>query len=230
MFIKSLLEKDIGVYTFFGVPGSGKTTFAAAICHAAQLKGYPVYSNVPIIGAYEINKSEIGHYKLPLFNSPIAVLIVDEAGAEFNNRDYKSNFDYESLRWWLRHRHYRTMIYTFAQGIDHCDKKIRNITQQFFTIKRKGNLIYATPIYYDSGVNEEKHEMQDMYFYDESKLSRIFNRTYIWGKKYWKMFDTYEAPYLPDLRLRRYQSSSSSLSEVSPDNLSSNSDNENVSE
>ena len=208
MFINRLLELPLGVYTFFGAPGKGKTTFAAAICHAAQLKGIPVYSNVPIIGAYEVTKDEIGHYNLPLFNSKFCILIVDEGGMQFNNREWKKNFDSDSLEWWLLHRHRKCMVYAFSQGYGDLDLKIRNLTQQYFIINRRGHIIYAKPIYYETGVNEERHEMQDLYSYDESKVSNFFNCTYIWGKKYWKMFDSFDAPPLPDLRLRKYASKS----------------------
>lgn len=97
---------------YFGVPGSGKTTYAAYLAREAQreskvlrlcrrfpnrftnwiLNGknwkrpYPVWSNVPISGTLRINaKEDLGVHLIQ-----DGKLIIDEAGVEFNNRDYKS--------------------------------------------------------------------------------------------------------------------------------------------
>ena len=97
---------------YFGVPGSGKTTYAAYLARKAQKesivirlckrfpcrftnwilsgnnwkRAYPVWSNVPIKGTYQLNaKSDIGVYMIQN-----GKMIIDEAGVEFNNRDYKA--------------------------------------------------------------------------------------------------------------------------------------------
>lgn len=206
MFISELINYPIGVYTFFGVPGCGKTTFAAAIAKVAMKKGIPVYSNVPIIGTYILGKENIGHYNLPLFDCPYCIMILDEAGIEYDNRNFKKNFDFESLQWWRLHRHYKCLVFCFSQGFGDLDLKIRNLTQQYFLIKRGLIFTYSTPIYYETGVNEEKHEMQDLYFYDPSKFFKFLKRTYIIGRHYWDLFDSYDAPKLPDLPLKKYVS------------------------
>lgn len=206
MFISKLVSKPLGVYTFFGVPGSGKTTFAAAIAKECFRRGIPVYSNVPILGAYVITRADIGHYNLPLLNAPVACLILDECGLVYNNRNFKSNFTSEALEWWKLHRHYKDLIFTFSQGYSDLDLKIRQLTQQYFHVEKHGPFIQAMPIYYDTGVNEEKHEMQDLYFYEQSKFFRFINSTFIYSKRYWDMFDSYDAPYLPDLPLKKYTS------------------------
>ena len=97
---------------YFGVPGSGKTTFAAyltrwalhenalirfcrknqnfltrPILNSKYLKRrIDVYSNVPITGAYQLDaKADIGNYMIEN-----AKVIIDEAGIEYNNRNYKA--------------------------------------------------------------------------------------------------------------------------------------------
>ena len=97
---------------YFGVPGSGKTTFAAyltkwalhenalirfcrryenaltkMILNSKYLKRrIDVYSNVPITGAYRLDaKVDIGNFMIEN-----AKVIIDEAGIEYNNRNYKS--------------------------------------------------------------------------------------------------------------------------------------------
>jgi len=97
---------------YFGVPGSGKTTFAAYLTRWALHENalirfcrkhenpvtrvllnshflkrrIDVYSNVPITGAYVLNaREDIGKYMIE-----DAKVIIDEAGIEYNNRNYKS--------------------------------------------------------------------------------------------------------------------------------------------
>ena len=67
---------------FFGSPGSGKTTLAAFFAAKALNCGIPVYSNVPIVGAFVLDKSDIGTWNI---EGP-ALVIFDEGGAEFNSR------------------------------------------------------------------------------------------------------------------------------------------------
>lgn len=206
MLVSRLLELDEGVYTFFGVPGSGKTTFAAAIAKECFKRNIPVYSNVPILGTYIVTREEIGKYNLPVQGADFAVLLLDEAGVDYNNRNFKNNFSQETLDWWKRHRHYHSMIYTFSQGYTDCDSKIRDLCKGYYLIEKKGSFIRCMPIYRKTGVNEEKKEMQDLFYYDETKLERFINSTYIYSRKYWDMFDSWDAPKLPDLPLRKYVS------------------------
>lgn len=110
---------------YFGVPGSGKTTYAAYLAKQAQResiiirlcrrfpcrfthwilsgsnwkRAYPVWSNVPIQGTYQLNaKSDIGVYMIQ-----DGKMIIDEAGVEFNNRDYKA-FPKSAIRFFKYHR------------------------------------------------------------------------------------------------------------------------------
>lgn len=98
---------------YFGVPGSGKTTVAAHIfrkankeakiitwCKKHKRKKIPrfilkssffkrqldVYSNVPITGAYELNPNQ----DIGIHHIENAKIIIDEAGIEYNNRNFKA--------------------------------------------------------------------------------------------------------------------------------------------
>ena len=127
---------------YFGVPGSGKTTFAAyltrwalhenALIRFCRRHGNPltrlilnskylkrrisVYSNVPITGAYRLDaKVDIGHYMIE-----DAKIIIDEAGIEYNNRNYKS-FPQEAIYFYKYHRHYRVSVDVFSQSYEDMD-------------------------------------------------------------------------------------------------------------
>ena len=66
-------ENILSVY--FGVPGSGKTTFASYLAKKDLKHGLKVYSNVPIVGTYRLEpKQDIGIYMIE-----DARLIIDEA-------------------------------------------------------------------------------------------------------------------------------------------------------
>ena len=112
LFLRSFLcpQHPHVLNVYFGVPGSGKTTFAAyltrwalhenviirfcrrhqnpvtrALLNSRYLKRrIDVYSNVPITGAYVLNaREDIGHYMIE-----DAKVIIDEAGIEYNNRNF----------------------------------------------------------------------------------------------------------------------------------------------
>ena len=115
---------------YFGVPGSGKTTFAAYLTRRALHENIlirfcrrhrnrltnlllnsrylkrriDVYSNVPITGAYRLDaKKDIGFCMIEN-----AKVTIDEAGIEYNNRNYKS-FPPESIYFYKYHRITRSL-------------------------------------------------------------------------------------------------------------------------
>lgn len=142
---------------YFGVPGSGKTTFAAYLtkwalhenaiirfCRKNQnfltlpiLKSkylkrrIPVYSNVPITGAYKLDaKADIGKFMIEN-----AKVIIDEAGIEYNNRNYKS-FPPESVYFYKYHRHYQVSVDVFSQSYEDMDVTLRRLAQNFYVVRR----------------------------------------------------------------------------------------------
>ena len=135
---------------YFGVPGSGKTTFAAyltkwalrenalirfcrryenaltkMILNSKYLKRrIDVYSNVPITGAYRLDaKVDIGNFMIEN-----AKVIIDEAGIEYNNRNYKS-FPQEAVYFYKYHRHYKVSVDVFSQSYEDMDVTLRRLAQ-----------------------------------------------------------------------------------------------------
>lgn len=53
---------DTGIYLYFGLPRSGKSTYAAKLAKKALAAGRAVYSNFPIRGTFQITKDDIGKY------------------------------------------------------------------------------------------------------------------------------------------------------------------------
>ena len=76
--------------TYFGVPGSGKTTIASWLARNELKKNKSnrkVWSNVSIKGTLKLDKSDIG--KFNIYNGR---LLLDEGGTEFNNRNFKYRY------------------------------------------------------------------------------------------------------------------------------------------
>lgn len=166
---------------YFGVPGSGKTTFAAWLTKRDLRHGGKVWSNVPITGAYVLDpKEDIGQYMIC-----DGRVIIDEAGIEYNNRDFKK-FSEEALYFYKYHRHYELAVDVFSQGFDDMDKKIRTLAQRLYVVKKSifPWFVYRRQIRKKVGINEFSKEIIDEYEFVP------FSRKYIFCPPLWKSFNT----------------------------------------
>ena len=201
---------------YFGVPGSGKTTFAAyltrwalhenALIRFCRRHGNPltrlilnskylkrrisVYSNVPITGAYRLDaKVDIGHYMIE-----DAKIIIDEAGIEYNNRNYKS-FPQEAIYFYKYHRHYRVSVDVFSQSYEDMDVTLRRLAQNFYVVRRSlvPGCIVAIRIRRRVGVDEQTKQIQDLY----SMGLPVLDTKRIFSPPLWKLFNSYSRKELP---------------------------------
>ena len=166
---------------YFGVPGSGKTTFAAWLTKRDLRRGGKVWSNVPITGAFVLDpKEDIGQYMIC-----DGRVIIDEAGIEYNNRDFK-RFTEESLYFYKYHRHYELAVDVFSQGFDDMDKKIRTLAQRLYVVKKSllPWFVYRRQIRKKVGINEYSKEIIDEYEFVP------FSKRYIFTPLLWKSFNT----------------------------------------
>lgn len=175
--------------TVYGAPGVGKTTVAAHLALSAQKAGVPVWSNVPIKGCRVLSIDQIGSV-----NISNGLLLIDEAGIEYNNRSFKTNFSSASLKWFKLHRHYNVEIWIFSQGFDDMDKKLRTLSRYLYIVRRSliPYFIYLKCIAKRPDIDQFTHSPVDFFFF------RPFWRKYVFCPSAWKLFDTHEAPFLPD--------------------------------
>lgn len=195
---------------YFGVPGSGKTTFAAYLTKWALHENWiirlcrrfnnpisrlilnskylkrriPVYSNVPITGAYVLDpKEDIGNYMIE-----DAKIIIDEAGIEYNNRNFKS-FPQEAIYFYKYHRHYKTSVDVFSQSFDDMDITLRRLAQNFYVVRKSlvPGCVVARKIKRKIGVDENTHQIMDLY----SMGTPIFDTKRIFAPALWKLFNSY---------------------------------------
>lgn len=201
---------------YFGVPGSGKTTYAAYLAREAQReslvirfckrfpcrftrwilngknwkRSYPVWSNVPIQGTYHLNaKTDIGVYMIQN-----GKMIIDEAGVEFNNRDYKS-FPKAAVHFFKYHRHYGVSVDVFSQSFEDMDVTLRRLAQNFYVVKRSllPFFVVTKHIRRKVGIDENSHQLVDAYSFGLP----VLDSKWIFCPPLWKMFDSYDTPELP---------------------------------
>lgn len=180
-------EDIISVY--FGVPGSGKTTFAAYLAKKDLKRKRKVWSNVPITGTMQLDcTADIGKHMIC-----DGRVIIDEAGIEYNSRNYKK-FSDEARYFFKYHRHYQTAIDVFSQGYDDMDKTIRTLAQRLYVVKRSWLpwFIKRKTIGKRVGINELSKEIIDEYYF------KPFTTKYIFSPPLWKLFNTISREPLPE--------------------------------
>lgn len=187
MNIKSLIDKH-SVQIFSGVPGSGKTTLAAAIVKYDNKHDFPVFSNVRIKGAYFFSCSD----DLGKFEISGCDLIIDEASIEYNSRLYKSekNLSVIYIMKMFRHFHIRN-IFLFSQSLEDVDVTMRRLTSYSYIIRKFGPISYMRPILVKEGIDEQTHQVTTIYSYKPG-FPMILCR---W--KYYSMFDSWSRIVLP---------------------------------
>ena len=183
------MKKSYYLSIYFGVPGSGKTTFAAWLAKKDMKHKRNVWSNVPITGTYKFEpKDDIGKYMVC-----DGRVIIDEAGLEYNNRDFKT-FSSSQNYFYKYHRHYQLDVDIFSQGYDDMDKKLRILARRLYIVKKSliPFLIKRKRISKKVGINELTKEICDEYFLVP------FSGKYIFSPVLWKMFNTYSRKILPE--------------------------------
>lgn len=125
--MKRIKPKNCTIDLYFGVPGAGKTTFAAYLARKAIKQSRPVFSNVYIRDCFAYDKRDLGINAIEN-----ALVIVDEAGLEFDNR--KMSMTDDEIYFFKYHRHYQNDIVFFSQGLD-VDIKIRKLAQHLYLLQ-----------------------------------------------------------------------------------------------
>lgn len=168
---------------YFGVPGSGKTTFAAWLTKRYLKRNKTVWSTVPIKGAYKVEKNDIGYYEISN-----GLLTWDEAGVDCDNRNYKKNFTYEQVEWLKYHRHYNVDIACFTQYWNDIDIKLRNLATRLYLVKKSfiPYFIKRRRIGKRIGIDPQTKQIIDEYYFVP------FTTKYIFCKNLWKMFNSHE--------------------------------------
>lgn len=182
---------------YFGLPGCGKSTFLSKFAQHYISLGYKVYvhKDSPVDGCYLFDWLDLGRYDMS--NS---VILIDEISLKADNRDYK-NLKEHIKQFFILHRHYHCDIIWFTQQYDGVDRKIRELTTCLYYIRSAGLFSYAVRIDRFIWVNKEMKQIVVGY-----KISNFFRILFAWlngslklcfRPKYYRYFDSFEAPELP---------------------------------
>lgn len=198
--------------TYFGVPGSGKTTVAAWLAKKSIKKGMPVYSNVDIKGCFKCSKNDLGKVdfrytwndKLQRFEfNEHTLYISDEAGVEFNNRNYSKNFTEEQIDYLKHHRHYGTDMVFLSQYWNDIDVTLRRLSTRLFLLKKSliPFFIKRKKIGKRISIDPTTKQIIDEYYF----IPFIFGTRYIFAPAVWKMFNTHDTKPLINKRFTKYE-------------------------
>lgn len=201
----------MAVCLYFGLPGCGKTTLMAKFAKRAlnpHSRYKYVYSNVnmELDGLIKIDVSDIGKY-----NIHDGLVLIDEATIGMSNRAHK-DLPKTLINWFLMHRHYNTDVFLFTQRWDGVDKTIRVITDRVYYIWKPLLTGWFQSRYYQipydiiipdpkNGNGEKLGEIVQGYC-KPGLLGRLMARRLI-RPLYYRYFDSWEAPTLPELPSNR---------------------------
>lgn len=115
----------------FGKKGSGKTTLLTKLAVQHYRKGWKVYSTEPVPYAYLVEPEQIGFIHF----DPGSVLLIDEVGMIYDNRNYKQ-FKPEVRDFFKLQRHYKVKCYMFSQTFD-IDVKLRNLCDSMYLVTNR---------------------------------------------------------------------------------------------
>ncbi len=179
---------------YFGLPGSGKTTFLTRIAQKElkrKKKRYDhVLTNFYCEGCERVDYKDLGNYEIS--NS---LILLDEITLDADSRNFKQ-FDQAHKQFFLLHRHYGCDVIYFTQQYDGVDKKIRDITSSLFFVKKLLWWSVSTRIYRTLDIQEQTKEIVQGY-----RFPNIFERLFAskvhefcFRPKWYKYFDSWERP------------------------------------
>ena len=177
----------------FGLTGSGKTTFLARAAARHLNKGYPVFANFALQGAYKITVDNLGKVSLP----PDSLVLLDEISLVCDCREWK-NFSGDLVYFFTHHRKQKVSIFWASQNFGDADKKIRNLTDKVYRV---------VPWYFglSAAYPVDKIQYNERYQYVEGYSERRFPVLYS-PAKYGSMFDTLGGvKALPPVSLRKWE-------------------------
>lgn len=187
--LRKLKKNKPQLIIYFGVPGCGKTTLAAALSAKSFRHCIPVYSNVDIKNTFIMDPHvDIGEYAMQ--NCKV---IIDEAGIEYNNRNIKTNFTHNALEWFKTHRHYKCSVDVFSQSFEDMDITLRRLAQKLYVVRKSliPYFIVAKPLKIKIGPDENGQLVNNYSFYPLG----IGNK-YYFAPLYWKSFNSFSTKKL----------------------------------
>ena len=195
------------VTCYFGLPGCGKSTMLAKIA-ARELKRIEkgkskykrVFCNYYIKGCLKLSFSDLGVYDVS-----DSLILLDEITLDADSRNFKS-FAETSKLFFILHRKYCCDVIYVTQQYDAVDRKIRELTSDLYYMRRAGAITYATRIYRRIAITCDGDIKMGYAFPSFMQIITHprYNLCFCLRRRYYKYFDSYQAPLLPDRRWQTY--------------------------
>lgn len=191
-FLSYKFRNPYRLYYVFGKKGSGKSLFMVKFILNYLKKGWKVYTDIPdlnIEGVNIINVKDLDTFR-PDYHS---ALFLDEVGISFDNRKFKT-FSDGTRDFFKFQRKYKVVCYMNSQSFD-VDKKIRDLIDHFYLATSIGNVFSLyRPI--DRKITlVEATSQGESRVADNLKFAPFWEWKIIYMPKYFKYFNSFEAPY-----------------------------------
>ena len=184
------------LYLVFGKKGSGKSTYLVKLAQQHLKRGWLVYTNMEELYMPGVRHFDIKH--LGDFVPPgKSLLLVDEVGMIWDNRDYKV-FKPCVRDFFKLQRHYHVKVYMASQTFD-VDKKLRDLTDgmflhtNFLRVFTVGKRITRKVVLTESTSEAESRISEDLV------MLPFWEWTYTYIPRWAKYFDSHSIPDKPHL-------------------------------
>lgn len=188
----------------FGKKGSGKNTLLTKWSIKYNRLGWHVYSDSEIFNTYKLDTNWIGKYDFPRKS----VLLVQEAGMTWDNRNFKS-FPEEVRDFFKLQRHKEVMVVLASQSFD-VDKKLRDLTDEMYLITNFMR-IFSVAKRINKKITIQKASDTDKQTTDQASFlteSYSFDLPFFWKftyiPRYIKYFNSFECSKLPLVQTEKY--------------------------
>lgn len=196
----------------FGKPGAGKTSYFASIVQKNRIKKQignlikikplkKIYAKIFKYYDYiyctdeTVQDTIFIDYKIVGFFKPYpnSLFLLDEIGIGLNNRNW-AKMPEETKRFFALHRHLFCDVIACSQTVD-CDISIRHRANKLWQMRKIGKWSILTPISFKIGVDNETHEITEIYKTPEKlKVFLAFllkKYRYIYQPTWYRYFDSF---------------------------------------
>ena len=182
------------LHMIFGKKGSGKSTLLAKIALKSLKKKKTVFTNMQelvVPGVFLIESSKLGEFIPP----PNSVLLLDEVGILYDNRNFKS-FSNAVRDFFKLQRHYKVDVWLASQSFD-VDKKLRDLTDEMALVVSLFPWLSLVRPIKKSVCLIESSALGESRIADNLKFKWIFAWRFVFLPRWTKYFDSFNAPVKP---------------------------------
>lgn len=149
---------------YFGSPGCGKSTVACKLFRKImKTNKYKYYyssftTNIPSV----LYMDNLNHLLGKCTPPEHSLVIDDEVGISFNNRQYKS-MSIQQIEWFKLHRHFKVDYIGMSQAFDDMDITLRRLATEYWYVKKLGPWTLCRRCYKFTTIDDNTHQIIDGY-------------------------------------------------------------------